>query len=83
MKSQILAALLSCGATTAFAQGGAIPDLEGTWISKGKPVAIGTDPHQPGTRALDAPLRPASPSPGRSRSMAASSSAPTPMAPSA
>ena len=56
MKSMMLAAALVCVAPVAFAQG-TVPDLKGTWVSKGRSVVIGTNPHHPGTQTIDSPPR--------------------------
>lgn len=56
MKTLALAALLMCGATTAFGQA-AVPDVKGTWVGKGKSVVFGTNPHHPGAQTQDSPPR--------------------------
>lgn len=56
IKSSTLAALLVCGATTAFGQA-AVPDVRGAWVAKGKSVVFGVTPHNPGTQTQDSPPR--------------------------
>lgn len=56
MKSLTLAALLLCGATTAFGQA-VVPDVKGTWVGKGKSVVFGANPHHPGAQTQDSPPR--------------------------